>query len=328
MTDEVQIFTTCPQSKDHRQDVYLAQVTQVSEWSDEAGCTGMLIYSDNSIVDPWLVAQIVLQTTKQLAPLVAVQPVYMHPYSVAKMVASFGFLYLRPIWLNMIAGGFRNDLTAMGDQTEHDQRYARLIEYCQIIQLLLAGGKLTHQGTFYQVQGLQITPPLLPHLAPHVLMSGSSPASRAAAATLGAIAVEYPEPLKADQSSETVSDRGIRVGIIADESHDEAWRIAYERFPPDRRGQLQHAMAIRASDSSWQKRLGDLAQEEHDGPYWLWPFKNYATFCPYLVGDYATVSREIARYLALGYKTFILDIPRSRRDLEVAREVFRRAGAA
>jgi alkanesulfonate monooxygenase len=327
MTD-VQIFTTCPQSKDHAQQEYRNRVIEVSKWSDEAGCTGMLIYADNSIIDPWLVAQIVIRETKQLAPLVAVQPVYMHPYSVAKMVASLGFLYLRPIWLNMIAGGFKNDLIAMGDPTEHDQRYARLIEYCQIIQLLLAGDKLTYDGAFYQVRGLAMTPPLLPRLAPKVLMSGSSPASRAAAATLDAIAVEYPEPLAADQPSEKVSNRGIRVGIIADDDTDKAWQIAHERFPPDRRGQLQHAMAIRASDSSWQRRLGTLAQEEHQGPYWLWPFKNYSTFCPYLVGDYDTVSQEIARYLNLGYETFILDIPRSQRDLVVAREVFRRAGAA
>ena len=320
----VRIFTTCPQSKDHPQDEYYQRVRDVSKWSDEAGCTGMLIYSDNSIIDPWLVAQIVIQETKQLAPLVAVQPVYMHPYSVAKMVASFDFLYRRPIWLNMIAGGFKNDLIALGDTTEHDLRYDRLVEYCQIIQRLLAGQKVTYQGTFYQVQGLQMTRPA----QMSVLMSGSSDASRAAAATLGAIAVEYPEPLK---STVKVTDRGIRVGLIAHQDASEAWRLAHQRFPADRRGQLQHAMAIRTSDSSWQQRLGALAKDEEErapgSPYWLWPFKNYSTFCPYLVGDYATVADEIARYLDLGYTTFILDIPRSGDDLVTANEVFRLAGA-
>ena len=323
-SDNIRIFTTCPQSKDHPQDEYYERVKDVSKWSDDAGCTGMLIYSDNSIIDPWLVSQIVIQHTKQLAPLVAVQPVYMHPYSVAKMVASLGFLYRRPIWLNMIAGGFRNDLIALGDPTEHDQRYARVVEYCQIVQRLLVGDKVTYQGSFYQVQGLQMAM----RAEMSVLMSGSSDASRAAAATLGAIAVEYPEPLK---STEKVIDRGIRVGLIAHKDASEAWRLAHERFPPDRRGQLQHAMAIRMSDSSWQQRLGALAQDEEErapgSPYWLWPFKNYSTFCPYLVGDYDTVAGEIARYLDLGYKTFILDIPRSSDDLVTASEVFRLAGA-
>jgi len=43
-------------------------------------------------------------------PLVAVQPVYMHPYSVAKMVSTLAFLHQRRVFLNMVAGGFKNDL--------------------------------------------------------------------------------------------------------------------------------------------------------------------------------------------------------------------------
>ena len=64
----IRVYTTCPQSKDVPED-YLADVMQVSQWSEAAGCSGMLIYSDNSIVDPWLVTQTVLQATRTLAPL-------------------------------------------------------------------------------------------------------------------------------------------------------------------------------------------------------------------------------------------------------------------
>jgi len=35
---------------------------------------------------------------------------------------------------------------------------------------------------------------------------------------------------------------GIRVGVIARATADEAWRIALERFPEDRRGQLTHSI--------------------------------------------------------------------------------------
>jgi len=160
------------------------------------------------------------------------------------------------------------------------------------------------------------------------LMSGSSPAGRAASAAIGATSVEYPEPVKLINQTSISGDRGIRVGIIAHESADEAWRIALDRFPSNRRGHFQHVMAMRTSDSSWQQRLGSLAQEadhEPEGVYWLWPFKQYHTFCPYLVGDYPSVAREIAHYLRLGYSTFILDIPRDETDLTAAIEVFRQA---
>jgi alkanesulfonate monooxygenase len=325
MFGKLRVFTTCPQSKDHSQHLYKERVLEVAGWSDKAGCTGMLIYSDNSIIDPWLLANFVINETAQLAPLVAVQPVYMHPYTVAKMAATFQFMFYRPVWLNMIAGGFRNDLLALGDPTEHDDRYLRLTEYCQIINRLLAGDTVSLEGRFYQVKNLKLAPLRLPIQA-NMLMSGSSDASRAAAEAVGAIAVEYPEP-PTDDPAHQVQNRGIRVGLIAAKTHEKAWAIANERFPGDRRGQLQHAMAIRTSDSSWQKRLGALAQEEQTGPYWLWPFKNYATFCPYLVGDYDTVAAELGRYVGLGYETFILDIPREPIDLEMATEVFMRAGA-
>jgi alkanesulfonate monooxygenase len=327
MTDNVRIFTTCPQSKDFSQG-YVEQVLKIAKWSDDAGCDGILIYADNSIIDPWLVAQIIIQETRQLAPLVAVQPLYLHPYAVAKMVTSFGVLYGRQVCLNLIAGGFKGDLIALGDPTAHDERYSRLIEYCQIIQQLLAGGSVTYTGQYYTVQGLRLTP-TLQATPPQILMSGSSPAGRAAAITLRVTAVEYPEPatqMTPDATDLLPPDRGIRVGLIAAADTATAWQLAWERFPADRRGQLQHAMALKTSDSSWHKKLDDLSQTKIEAsPYWLWPYQNYQTFCPYLVGDYPTVASEIARYLRLGYKTFILDIPRDTADLATAQEVFRQA---
>jgi alkanesulfonate monooxygenase len=53
--------------------------------------------------------------------------------------------------------------------------------------------------------------------------------------------------------------------------------------------------------------------------------KNYQTFCPYLVGTYARVAQEIGRYIALGFRTWITDIPPNREELTHVMEVYRRA---
>ena len=76
---QITIYSTCPQSKDLPRIEYAARVADVARWSDEAGCRGMLVYTDNSIVDPWVVAQHVIASTSSLRPLVAIQPAYMHP---------------------------------------------------------------------------------------------------------------------------------------------------------------------------------------------------------------------------------------------------------
>ena len=132
----VKVFSTCPIPNGTDQRSYLQNVIDVAQWSERVGCRGILVYSDNSQVDPWLISQVILENTDHLCPLPAIQPVYMHPYAVAKAVTTLAYLYGRRLYLNMIAGGYTNDLLALNDLTPHDKRYARLIEYTMIIKEL------------------------------------------------------------------------------------------------------------------------------------------------------------------------------------------------
>ena len=192
------VFTTCLPSYDSDPHTYLARALGTARWSEAAGCEGCLIYTDNGIVDPWLVAQEIITHTERLRPLVAVQPIYMHPFSVAKLVSTLGFLHGRGVCLNMVAGGYTNDLAALHDPTPHDERYARLVEYTQIVMALLASdGPVSFAGRHYRVTNLRLKPPLDPRLAPGVFVSGSSEAGLAAARALGALAVRYPKPAAA-----------------------------------------------------------------------------------------------------------------------------------
>lgn len=333
--NDIHVFTTCPQSKDFDRRDYAQHAIDAARWSEEFDFDGMLIYTDNSLVDPWLVAQIVVQNTKRLMPLVAVQPIYMHPYAVAKLVASIAHVHDRRIALNMLAGGFRNDLIALGDPTQHDDRYLRTTEYTQIIRGLLDGaGAVEFAGKHYSVRNLKMTPPIAPELSPEILISGSSSAGMAAAKAIGATAIRYPQPAEFEAAERdalaTGVKCGVRVGIIARDDAEEAWRVAHERFPEDRRGQIAHQLAMKVSDSVWHQQLSSLGEHPlaDDSPYWLGPMQNYKTFCPYLVGSYARVAAELRRYYALGFRTVILDIPPNRDELAHATNVFRLVAGA
>ena len=323
----VQIFSTCPSSTT-APDEYRRHVIDTARWSEAAGCTGLLIYTDNSLVDPWLVAQTVIESTSSQCPLVAVQPVYMHPYSVAKMVSSIAFLYQRRVCLNMVAGGFKKDLEALNDTTPHDSRYERLVEYTTLIRRLLEGsGPVTFEGKFYRVTGLNLQPRLPRDLMPDILVSGSSEAGRAAARAMGAIAVKYPEPPDQCQPVETDLNCGVRIGIVARRTEDQAWSVALERFPDDRKGQLTRQLATKVSDSAWHHRLSEISGNL-DGArntYWLHPFENYQTNCPYLVGSYEAVAGELARYMSAGHGTYILDIPAAEEEFDHISAVFKLA---
>jgi alkanesulfonate monooxygenase len=332
MPPSIKVFSTCPQSRDVERSAYPGLVADVARWSEAAGCEGILVYTDNGIIDPWLVAQLIIQATDRLCPLVAVQSVYMHPYTVAKMVASLAHLYGRRTYLNIVAGGFRNDLIALGDDTPHDERYDRAVEYIEIIKQLVGGpDPVSVEGRYYRVSNLRLRPQVDPECVPGITISGSSPAGLAAARAVGAVAVKYPRPSgQEERQGGDGIESGMRIGIVTREDREAAWRVAYERFPEDRQGQIAHHFAMQVSDSQWHRQLSELASDaaSENNPYWLGPFNNYKTFCPYLVGEHSHVAAELRRYMDLGFSTFILDIPGSEEELYHIGVAFRAAQEA
>ena len=328
---EIKVFATCPDSRAMPPAAYAGRVAEVARWSEAAGCEGILVYTDNAIVDAWLVSQLIISATVRICPLVAVQPAYMHPYSAAKMAASLAYLHGRRLYLNIVAGGFRKDLLALGDETPHDERYDRVIEYGQIVNALSRDEAVSFSGRYYTVRNLRMTPPVPRELAPRLMVSGSSAAGLEAAQALEAIAVKYPQ--RADEEAEYPRQgiaSGMRVGIVTREDGEEAWRVALERFPEDRQGQITHRYAMQVSDSEWHRHLSELAElaVSEDNPYWLGPFQNYKTFCPYLVGSHERVAAELARYMRLGFGTFILDVPASEDELHHIWVAFEEAQSA
>lgn len=326
------VFSACPPSLGEAEAEYLGRVEEVARWSERHGCRGILVYTDNRLADPWLVSQVIVRSTDSLSPLVAVQPAYMHPYTVAKMIATFSLLHERRLFINWVAGGFKNDLEALADPTPHDARYDRLLEYASIVRRLTDGEVVTFGGSYYQTRGLKLQPSVPPGLRPTFMVSGSSPAGIAAAERLGARAVTYALPSDEPQVPpyEPGLSSGLRLGIIARPRGDEAWREAYGRFPPDREGQVMRNLARKVSDSRWHEDLCRAADEDgtEGSPYWMVPFENYRTMCPYLVGTHEDVANEVTDYIARGFRTFILDDPGGEADLANAKAVFALAGKA
>ena len=62
----IEVFSTCPYSSAVERERFLPYVVDVARWSEQAGCRGILVYTDNSTVDPWLVSQIIIQSTEAL----------------------------------------------------------------------------------------------------------------------------------------------------------------------------------------------------------------------------------------------------------------------
>lgn len=319
----VEVYTTAPASVLADGSTFRRRLADVTRWTDAAGCAGLLVYSDNTLVDPWLVAQLILERAERAVPLVAVQPVYVSPYAAARMAATLTFLHGRPVHLNLVTGGSRQHLEALGDTgVPHDDRYARLTEYATIVRRLLDSPRpVTFTGTHYRLRAATV--PHRPPAAsmPRLVLSGSSDSSVRCAEDLGILRFAYPKPVTGYDTG-GLKGSGVRLGIIARADPAAAWRVAHERFPGDPMGERRHRAVSRLSDSHWHAELS--GQEEQPGPYWLHPFRTYRTFCPYLVGDYDEVGAYLSAYTALGVESFILDVPADEDDLHHARVAFTR----
>lgn len=325
---KVELFTTIPESIKNDRVQFVREVKRISTESEKHGYKGILVYSDNRLADPWTVTELILNQTRKLLPMVALQPVYMHPYTVAKKISSIALVHGRRISLNLIAGGYINDLKALGGATDHDKRYDRLTEYTEIIQQLLSSpDPVTYEGEFYNVKNLKLEPKISAELLPLYYLSGSSKAAKCAAERLNARLIQYPEPMKNGEESNR-DIKGIRIGILARPTHDRAWRDARERFPATRIGEISHQLAKKTSDSEWHKKLssqnGNGKVSEEEPVYWLGPFEHYHTFCPYLVGEYDEVAEELSGYIKAGCTTCVIDTPVSELELQSTMNVFNR----
>ncbi|MET9919988.1 LLM class flavin-dependent oxidoreductase [Streptomyces sp. NPDC006435] len=306
-----------------------APLACAARWAEAADLSGLLIFTDNSAVDPWLAAQYLLERSERLVPLVAVQPVYMHPFTAARMVCTLSALYGRRIDLNLVAGGYTPDQRALGALLPHDERYERLVEYGRVMaELLEPGRKVTHRGKHY-TQGPTVLQPALPEgLRPRVFLAGASPACAWAVRELGCEQLTYPRAIEEYREQPDALDGvGIRIGVIARESSGQAWEVARRRFPPQPRNEAVNLLSMQSVDAQWQNRIWDDSERRHavEDVYWLHPFRVSQEFCPFLVGDYDEVAERLAQYLGLGVGTLILSAPHDEDDIHHAMTAVRRA---
>ena len=83
---------------------YWKNIDLVGEWCQRYDLTGPLLFTGNdTFVEPWVAAQLMVERY-DLSPLIAINPLYMHPFTVAKMVGSTAHVFGKKLFLNMVTG--------------------------------------------------------------------------------------------------------------------------------------------------------------------------------------------------------------------------------
>jgi len=296
----------------------LESLGEVFRRAERYGFAGLLSFYNHRNLDPWVVAAALMQQTSTLVPLVAMQPYAVPPFTAAKMIHTLTSLYGRRVDLNLITGAAAQELLQIGDPIGHDERYDRAVEYARVVrQLLSSDDPVTHDGAYYHFQELRTASGLRPELRPKVFVAGASEAGRRAAFAVGDIAVTHPEPVELfakeflagrESRGDSPGPRiGIRIGLLARDTAEEAWAQARIRFAGDRYSRLKTAMR-KKSDSEWSRRLATLAtdQDTYDEVYWTGAYSSDKGSAPLFVGSYEAVAAYLAEYLELGVATVLL----------------------
>ncbi|GGI29722.1 LLM class flavin-dependent oxidoreductase [Bradyrhizobium guangdongense] len=305
MPARLRIFPAISRNRDPKK--YVGELMRVAEFADHNGFEGILLFEGNDVfVEPWAMAQHIMAATKRSSPLIAVNPVYMHPFTAAKFVSSLAQLYGRKVYLNMITGTAISDLQGLGDQQSHADRYIRLGEFVTLVRQLLANPRPVNvSGRFYRASNLQLRPRLPPELMPEFLVAGQSDAAQRVAEETGCIKMQMLPP----DLDRGLGASGMNFGIFARESSEEARRGAKARFRDDPDDRELLALTVENSDSVWKRRLyeGQSGELAANG-YWLLPYLTFQADCPYLVGSYAEIGARLKEFAAKGLTTVMLDM--------------------
>ena len=306
----ISVYATCPPMENHTPVSYRERLIDIARWAEAVGFKGILTHTDNTTLDPWAAAQLIIEHTDALVPMVAVNPVYMHPLSAVRMINTIGYLYGRRVDLNMVSGGYARHLREAGCTLDHDQRFARLAEYGEAMRLLLTAERpVSYAGKFYELDSAYLSPGLAPELMPGFFVAGTSDASLQTQQAIGATRLTYPREISTYGKPSPLEGNGVGFGIIARETAEEAWSVAHRRFPIDELGEELHDYSSETTESHWHKKLSRDAAltSTQKSPYWLYPFKSFRSFSPYLVGCHAEVGAALSEYFSLGVSTIILD---------------------
>jgi len=83
----LRVFPAIPRNPNATQ--HIDDLMRVARFAERNGLNGPLLFAGNDTpVEPWAMAQHIIAHTAKISPLIAVNPLYMHPFTVAKFVSS------------------------------------------------------------------------------------------------------------------------------------------------------------------------------------------------------------------------------------------------
>jgi alkanesulfonate monooxygenase len=261
-------------------------------------------------LEAWTASAALAALTSRIEIITAIKPYLYHPVVLAKMAQQIEHISGGRFAINLVNAWNRPELERAGiGFPEHDARYAYGREWISVVDALLRGETLNHQGENFHIDSYQLRPGDPFRARPRIYVGGESEPARALVAQHGDVWFINGQPyddvarLIADVSARArpAGQPPLRFGLSA-------FVIARETAA-EATAHLEHLFALAELDKPLRERqqanidpnvvmIQTFAQSSRVG-------SNGGTAAE-LVGDYDTVAQRIAAFHRAGIELFML----------------------
>lgn len=265
-----------------------------------------LITVGSNRLDPWVLAQALMNESEDFSPLIAVNSYYQHPLQIIKKISTLQALYKNEMAINLIPGAFENEMKALNEATTFDQKQKKLCEFSQVLRGYFKNKKeLSFQGENYQLKSARIYPSLNEKDV-KLFFSGMGQSEKEG--SIDSYFVQNIKPLS-EMFSVSYEHLGLIMGVCARSTSAQAFADFKELYPDNRKGQMLYEITIQNDNTPWniwiKKKINEASIDSAD--FNLRPMRNFWSPTPFIVGSYDEVTAILMEYINLGYEFFILD---------------------
>jgi len=209
--------------------VRLARAAEASAWDGLSIWDTTGVSMRTAAPDPFVALAAVASATERLRLITSVIALpRRRPQLVAQSAATLDRLSEGRLILGVGGGGDPADFTAFGESFDRPGRLAAMDEALDLVDALLRGESVTHEGPFYRIDGAAIGPRAVQQPRPPIWFGGMKPAALRRAARLdGWIAIAVTE----DGSTIDLPPEGL--GDLVDDLRDERERLGRAVEPFD-----------------------------------------------------------------------------------------------
>ena len=224
-------------------------------WIKDSPFAGVLVFtSANDAFDAFLLASKIAIETKK-TPLIAVNPIYEHPFSLARKIASFYELTNQNLAINWVTGIAKSDLELVNDYSNKEQRYKRLKEYIYVVNYLLYESKPLHfSREYYTINGAVLQGDRSVISSPLQFVSGSSSQAIAIANEFN---ISLLNMLNFNEKKPNSVSNAVAFGLVVRETFEEAKKAYDILLPETRKSKLIFELSKQNTDSKWKEELNN-----------------------------------------------------------------------